>query len=792
MKVKSKTVFTIALSALLFVMMFTALHVPPAKAQPTPVFPLSPLPVVYVDPSAITADAGQQFNVSIYVNSTVELDLYAFQMNVTWTNDILNYESATWGDEGANMTKSGAMISISSDGTGQLQYAGGPADLYVAVTSVNSPLKLFTVTFKGISAGTSPIKLINVELFGISDDGNGWPPSTSVFNGIPEFTQYDRWPDVNHDGMIQIFDALIVSNAAWTSPGQKNWNPACDFNGDNVVDFFDWLILSADFGKTNGEPTWPSPAYPLGLTNTIYEFNETVQDGIAYVTDEWPMFHHDLTHTAYSTSTAPNTNQTLWSAHALTTTGNYVTSSPAVAGGIVYVGSNDYHVYALNATTGTQVWSYATRGMVRSSPAVAGGVVYVGSDDNNVYALNATTGTLVWSYTKGDSVHSPAVAGDVVYVGSVDGNVYALNASNGALIWSYTTGNYVDSSPAVAGGVIYVGSDDNKTYALNATTGTPVWIYTTGDWVWSSPAVAGGVVYVGSQDGEVYALNAATGAFVWAYMTGSAVDSSPAVVGGVVYVASDDNNVYALNAVTGALVWNYTTGSWVSSSPAVAGGIVYVGSSDHNVYALNASNGALIWSYTTGNYVFSSPAVAGGVVFVGSLDGEVYAFGVHYDVAVTNVAPSKTVVGQGFSATINVTVADQGDFTETFNVTAFANATIIGSENVTLPGGSSTTVTFTWNTTGFAYGNYTISAYAWPVPGETNTADNNLTGGTVEVTIPGDVDGNGRVNILDAILVSNAFLATPSSSNWNPNADINGDGVVNILDSIIQSNNWTG
>ena len=65
----------------------------------------------------------------------------------------------------------------------------------------------------------------------------------------------------------------------------------------------------------------------------------------------------------------------------------------------------------------------------------------------------------------------------------------------------------------------------------------------------------------------------------------------------------------------------------------------------------------------------SSPAVAGGVVFVGSDDGEVYAFGVH-DVAVTNVAPSKTVVGQGFSATINVTVANQGDYTETFNVTA--------------------------------------------------------------------------------------------------------------------------
>jgi peptide/nickel transport system substrate-binding protein len=56
----------------------------------------------------------------------------------------------------------------------------------------------------------------------------------------------------------------------------------------------------------------------------------------------------------------------------------------------------------------------------------------------------------------------------------------------------------------------------------------------------------------------------------------------------------------------------------------------------------------------------------------------------------------------------------------------------------------------------------------------------------------GDVNHDGRVNILDAILLSNAFLATPSSPNWNPNTDFNGDGVVDILDSIIMSNNWTG
>jgi len=80
---------------------------------------------------------------------------------------------------------------------------------------------------------------------------------------------------------------------------------------------------------------------------------------------------------------------------------------------------------------------YATNDYVDSSPAVANGVVYVGSNDNNVYALNARTGAKLWSYATGNEViRSPAVANGVVYVGSLDQVVYALNASTGAKLWS--------------------------------------------------------------------------------------------------------------------------------------------------------------------------------------------------------------------------------------------------------------------------------------------------------------------------------------------------------------------
>jgi outer membrane protein assembly factor BamB len=182
---------------------------------------------------------------------------------------------------------------------------------------------------------------------------------------------------------------------------------------------------------------------------------------------------------------------------------------------------------------------------VDSSPAVANGVVYVGSDfvGNNVYALKASTGAKLWQFTTGGGVDtSPAVANVVIYVGSDDFNVYALNASTGALLWKYTTSALVYSSPAVANGVVYVGSSDDNVYALHGRSGHLLWKWRStnvGPLMFSSPAVANGVVYVGSHDSNVYALNAGTGALLWQYGTYGNLNSSPAVANGVVYVGSE-------------------------------------------------------------------------------------------------------------------------------------------------------------------------------------------------------------------------------------------------------------
>jgi PKD repeat protein len=315
------------------------------------------------------------------------------------------------------------------------------------------------------------------------------------------------------------------------------------------------------------------------------------------------------------------------------TTDGGVYSSPTVTNGIVYFGSNDNKLYALDAETGTYQWSYSTNHPVQSSPAVVNDVVYVGSSDNHVYAIDALTGAYIWDSTTGlwGITSSPAIANGLVYIGGNDYKVYAFNVVTGAQIWSYQTNGSVQSSPAVADGILYVGSFDGNLYALDAGTGAQIWRYLTGGIVTSSPSVVNGTVYIGSSDYNVYALDARTGTYLWNYSTGGPVQSSPAVTNGVFYVGSSDGKVYALDADTGTVIWSYLTTGIVESSPALANGIVYVGSAhgggDSRIYALDAETGSYLWSFTTQGVVTTSPAVANGIVYIGCDDGKIYALG---------------------------------------------------------------------------------------------------------------------------------------------------------------------
>ena len=166
-----------------------------------------------------------------------------------------------------------------------------------------------------------------------------------------------------------------------------------------------------------------------------------------------------------------------------------------------------------------------------------------------------------------------------------------------------------------------------------------------------------------------------------------------------------------------------------------------------------------------------------------------------HDVAIFSVThnPSTTIVHQGANVTIEVVPQNQGLNPENhLQVHCYVNSTPIENQTQPLPPGQLTALTFTWNTTGFAYGNYTISAVVDTVPGEMDTTDNTYSNGKVLVTIPGDCNGDRLVDIFDIGYLSAHWYPGPPTGplGYHANADINDDGAVDIFDIGITSANW--
>ena len=410
------------------------------------------------------------------------------------------------------------------------------------------------------------------------------------------------------------------------------------------------------------------------------------------------MFRGNPQHTGvYQAAGVPKFSKVKWKFH----TNGSVFSSPAVAGGVVYVGSSDGILYAVGIESGTLKWKFFTGSRVASSPAVDGGVVFFASYDGNFYAVDTATGKKKWSFNTagerrfaGKHLHgsvpmaetmpdpfdfylsSPTVWNGVVYFGSGDGNVYALDEASGTLKWKFQTGDVVHASPAIADGALFIGSWDSYFYALDAATGNEKWRFKTGEdpnihnqvGIQSSAAVKDGVVYFGCRDSNLYALDAASGQKKWAFNNkGSWVIGSPAVKDGKVYFAtSDTSTLYAVDANSGSAVMSLKYNRWpLFSSPAIAGNMLYMGSHEGKLMAIDLAAQKTAWTFQTDGSiqngaaytkqdgtpkyeaaftddfyetmvigvnkmmtvgaVLSSPVVVDNVIYVGSADGNLYA-----------------------------------------------------------------------------------------------------------------------------------------------------------------------
>jgi hypothetical protein len=461
---------------------------------------------------------------------------------------------------------------------------------------------------------------------------------------------------------------------------------------------------------------------------SIRKIGETVRVGTESV-DWWPMFRHDLNHTAYSTSTAPNTNNTIWSY----TTGRWVVSSPAVADGKVYVGSWDGKVYAFGPSE--LIHDVAIVNIAPSKTVVGQGYnmnvnVTVANQGEYTETFNVTlyAGTPInetglvgyWNFDEGAGTIAHDSSGN-----NNDGTIYGATWTSGKI------GNALQ----------FDGIDDSVRIPDSAS------LNIAGDKI----SITAWVKRLGSgtRNGIIVMKQAPPGAWDASY---GVVISEGVINTGKIGLSLDTGwgwTDHWSNSVLNSNEWYHFCGTYDGSKV--------------KIYL----NGILDAEYdVTGNIVPKS-----GPLSIGHEDAwdPEYFNGLIDEVKVYNRSLSAEEVWAEYTRT-------GGRFA-------------IGTQTVTLESGASTTLTFTWNTAGFAKGNYTIWAYAWPVPGEIEITDNSLTDGFVIVSMVGDVTGpngwpDGKIDMLDVGTVARAFGSYPGHPWWNPNADINNDLYVDVFDLI--------
>ena len=235
---------------------------------------------------------------------------------------------------------------------------------------------------------------------------------------------------------------------------------------------------------------------------------------------------------------------------------------PVIADGIVFTGSGDGSLHAVNASTGKRVWRFATGGKIRTDAAIAGDNVITGSLDHFIYAVNRKTGVQAWKRdTKAEVTGNPALVAGKIVAGTRGSALFALNPADGNRVWTASFwGSWVESAAVQYGEFLYIGSSDlRRVTCYDPKDGRVVWRTDVYGWTWGQPLVTEKVIYAGVAGGGPYfirhvpsltALDRSTGKVLWRWVPPashafqSGFPAGPALENGMLVIGAMDGTLY--------------------------------------------------------------------------------------------------------------------------------------------------------------------------------------------------------------------------------------------------------
>ncbi|MCK4765706.1 MAG: PQQ-binding-like beta-propeller repeat protein [Candidatus Aminicenantes bacterium] len=402
---------------------------------------------------------------------------------------------------------------------------------------------------------------------------------------------------------------------------------------------------------------------------------------INYESISWPIFRGDTALSGTTQDEPPEKPVLLWNFK----TGSEIISSPVIGFGLVFTGSTDGKVYALDLKTGAKTWEFDAGDDIEASPLLADEFLYIGSLSGDFFALHARSGEVSWKaetegpiYGSANWVKKPGSPEKLIFVGSHDNKMYCfsdnqkffgvprrgepmrsfLNKSfvqtfskvwppagppeakrvgaphprrqNFLIKWTHETDHFINGAPATDGEIIIFGGCDEKLRILSVLDGRKKGEVPVGSYIPGSAALVGNRAYLGHYGNKLACIDIENKKILWEYgdkRKGEAFFSSPAVGREHVVIGSRDGCVHCVDRRTGRKVWVFRTRDDVDSSPVIAGNKVVAASTDGRLYMIDLRTGKEIWSYEIGAAIIGCPAVAGGLIVTGAADGRIYVFG---------------------------------------------------------------------------------------------------------------------------------------------------------------------
>ncbi len=343
--------------------------------------------------------------------------------------------------------------------------------------------------------------------------------------------------------------------------------------------------------------------------------------------DQWLLPRGDGQSTGRAEQTLPEELVVRWEYQA----DEAIEATPVVGQGRVLVADVLGQIYAIEQSSGKELWRRNYDTGFLASAAIEGELVFIGDVEGNLYAIDAKSGEERWKQTtEGEINGAVGFHQGNVLVTSQDGKLYCFAIADGALQWTYQTDDQIRCSPTVAGDRTFLGGCDGQLHMVDLKTGQAIGQpLPLGGPTGSTPAVQGTKAFLPIMDGAVLAFDWQQPSELWSYEDEERRQeyrNSAAVSDELVVVSSQDRMVDAISIATGKRKWRHTLRRRADASPVIAGQDVWIAASDGRLIRLALADGTETWSYEIRGAFLAAPAIAGGELYVADDQGVVRCF----------------------------------------------------------------------------------------------------------------------------------------------------------------------